>query len=101
MAEVNKEKQHIHLIVCGDQIDIYVKSELEKLYRDADRLIKATYGKYAEMFRGNKDRGDHFIMSTALLEIAVMYQMEHAKKETDSYDDLLERLTSEIDKALK
>ena len=51
------------------------------------------------MFRGR--RSERFIAATALLEIGVKYQMEHANKATDSYNSLLERLTSEIDEALK
>jgi cell division protein ZapA len=99
MAEVNKEKQHISLNICSEKIDIYVKSDLEGLYRKAEKLIEATYGKYDQMFRGR--RSERFIAATALLEIGVMYEMEHAQKETDTYDRLLERLTSEIDEALK
>lgn len=99
MAEVNKEKQHISLNICEEKIDIYVKHDQEVLYRDAEKLIRATVGKYTEMFRNS--RGERFALATALLEIGVMYEMEHAQKETDTYDSLLERLTSEIDEALK
>ena len=99
MAEVNKGKQHISLKICGETIDIYVKSEEEPFYRDAEKLAKSTYAKYAQLFSGRK--GERFFAATALLEIGVKYEMERAKKDTDSYDSLLERLTSEIDEALK
>jgi hypothetical protein len=36
-----------------------------------------------------------------MLEIGVKYQMEHASKDTDTYNKLLERLTADIDKALE
>jgi cell division protein ZapA len=99
MAEVNKEKQHISLNICDEKIDIYVKADEEAYYREAEKLVRATYGKYAELFRGR--RSERFVAATALLEIGVKYQMEHATKSTDTYNSLLERLTSEIDQALK
>lgn len=99
MAEVKKEKQHISLNICDEKIDIYVQPEAEGYYRDAEKLVQTTYGKFAEMFRGR--RSERFIAATALLEMAVKYQMEHASKDTDSYNNFLQRLTSEIDEALK
>ena len=99
MPEVNKEKQHISLNICDEKIDIYVKADEEGYYRDAEKLVRTTYGKYAELFRGR--RSERFIAATALLEIGVKYQMEHASKDTDTYNSLLGRLTSEIDEALK
>jgi len=99
MAEVNKEKQHISLNICDEKIDIYVKGDEESFYRDAAKLVQATYQKYAEMFRGR--RSERFIAATALLEIGVKLQMESANKEVDSYNNLLSRLTADIDEALK
>ena len=99
MAEVNKGKQHISLNICDEKIDIYVKTDEEAYYRDAEKLARATYGKYAELFRGR--RSERFIAATALLEMGVKFQMEHALKDTDSYNDFLSRLTSEIDEVLK
>lgn len=99
MAEVNKEKQHISLNICNEKIDIYVKADEEIFYRNAEKLVESTYTKYDELFRGR--RSERFVAATALLEIGVKYQMEHASKDTDSYNNLLERLTSEIDEALR
>lgn len=99
MAEVNKSKQHISLNICDEKIDIYVKSDEEPYYREAEKLVRNTYNKYAELFRGR--RGERFIAATAMLEIGVKYQMEHASKETDTYNQSLQRLTSDIDQALK
>ena len=99
MAEVNKGKQHISLNICDEKIDIYVKTDEEAYYRDAEKLARATYGKYAELFRGR--RSERFIAATALLEMGVKFQMEHALQDTDSYNEFLSRLTSEIDEVLK
>ena len=99
MAEVKKEKQHISLNICDERIDIYVQPDAEGYYRDAEKLVQTTYGRFADRFRGQKS--ERFIAAAALLEMAVKYQMEHASKDTDSYNTLLQRLTSEIDEALK
>lgn len=100
MAEANNEKQHIRLNICKEVIDIYVKRGGEEAYyRSAAEIANSTYTKYAELFRGR--RSERFIAATALLEIGVKYQMEHADKSTDAYNHLLERLTSDIDEALK
>ena len=98
MAEVNKEKQHICLNICDEKLDIYVKPEEEAFYRDAEKLARGTYSKYADLFKVR--RGEKFAAASALLEIGVKYQMERAAKSTDSYNSLLERLTSDIDEAL-
>ena len=97
MAEVNN-KQHISLTICNEKLDIYVKSDEEGFYRDAEKLATNTYSKYDELFRGR--RSERFIAATALLEIGVKYQIEHANKDTDTYNNLLARLTSEIEDAL-
>ena len=100
MNEVKKEKQHISLSVCDEKLDIYVKSpEEEGYYREAATLINGTYGRYAEMFRGR--RSERFIAAATLLDVGVKFQMEHANKETDTYNDFFSRLTSEIEEALK
>ena len=99
MAEVNKEKQHFSLNICNEKIDIYVKGDEEAFYRDAEKLARNTYSKYEELFKGR--RSERFVAATALLEIGVKYQMEHASKDIDSYNNLLQRLTSDIDEALK
>lgn len=99
MAEANKEKQHISLNICDEKIDIYVKADEEVFYREAEKLVRNAYSKYAEMFRGR--RSERFIAATALLEIGVLYQIEHANKDIEVYNKLLGRLTSDIDEALK
>ena len=93
MNEVKKEKQHISLSVCDEKLDIYVKSpEEEGYYREAATLINGT-------FRGR--RSERFIAAATLLDIGVKFQMEHANKETDTYNAFFSRLTSEIEEALK
>lgn len=99
MPEVKKEKQHISLHVYDEDFDIYVKPEEEEFYRKAGQLITNTYNKYAQVFKGR--RSDHSIALLTLVEIGVKYEMESDKNDTTPYDDVLRKLTSEIENALK
>ena len=54
MAEVKKEKQHISLNICDERFDIYVMPDAEGYYRDAEKLVQTTYGRFADRFRGQK-----------------------------------------------
>lgn len=98
MAEKN-EKQHISLNVYDEKIDVYVKPEEEAYYRKAERLVTATYNKYAQVFKGR--RSDHTIALLTLIEIALKYEMELDKNDTSPFHDILARLTTEIEGALK
>ena len=99
MAEVKKEKQHISLNVYDEKIDVYVKPEEEVYYRRARDLVTDTYNKYAQVFKGR--RSDHTIALLTLVDIGLKYEKEHAKNDTVPYDDILLKLTSEIEDALK
>ena len=99
MAEVKKEKQHISLNVYDEKFDIYVLPEEEEFYRRAERLITNTYNKYAQVFKGR--RSDHSIALLTLVEIGVKYEMAAGKNDTTPYDDVLRKLTAEIEDALK
>lgn len=99
MAEVKNEKQHISLHVYDESFDIYVKPEEEVFYRQAEKLITNTYNKYAQVFKGR--RSDHSIALLTLVEIGVKYEMAAGKNDTTPYDDVLRKLTSEIEDALK
>ena len=98
MAEV-KEKLNIKLHVYDENIDVVVNREDEKFYRDAAKLITERYGAYAQVYKGRKS--DHTIALMTLVEIALRYEREREKHDTAPYDDILSRLTSEIEEALK
>ena len=99
MAEVSKEKQHISLNVYDEKIDVYVKPEEEEYYRKAEKLITVTYGKYNQVFKGR--RSDHTIALLTLIDIALKYEMELSKNDTAPFNDILARLTSEMESALE
>jgi len=99
MAEVNKEKQHIKLHVYDEDIDVTVNRDEETFYRAAAKLITDRYNAYARAYKGRKS--EHIIALMTLIDIALMYQFEHGKNDTTPYNDILARLTSEIENALK
>ena len=99
MAETNVEKQHIRLFVYDENIDVYVKPEEEEYYSAAAKFITERYNMYAQTFKGR--RSDHTIALLTLVEIALRYERELAKNDTTPYDNILSKLTAEIEEALK
>ena len=99
MPEANKEKLHIRLHVYDEEIEVTVNREDEVFYRAAAKLITDRYNAYAQAYKGRKS--DHTIGLMSLIDIALMYQRERSKNDTQPYDDILLRLTSEIEEALK
>lgn len=99
MAEVNKEKLHIRLHVYDEDIDVTISREDEEYYRAAAKLINERYNAYAQAYKGRKS--DHVIALMTMIDIALLHQREHARNDVTPYDNILSRLTSEIDEALK
>ena len=98
MAEQNQDKLHIKLHVYDEEIDVLIKRDDEEFYREAAKLITRRYNAYAQHYKGRKT--DHTIALMALIDIALMYQKEHAHNDTLPYDNVLAKLTSEIEAAL-
>ena len=99
MTEVNKEKLNIRLHVYDEEIPVTINRDDEVYYRAAAKLITDRYNAYAQTYKGRKS--DHTIALMALIDIALMYQRERAVNDTEPYDNILSRLTSEIEEALK
>jgi cell division protein ZapA len=99
MAEVNNEKLNIRLHVYDEEIQVTVKRSDEEYYRTAAKLITDRYNAYAQAYKGKK--GEHTIALMTLIDIALMYERERGKNDTAPYDDILTKLTSEIEEALK
>lgn len=98
MAEQNSEKLHIRLHVYDEEIQVVVDRDDEEYYRAAAKLITERYNVYAQLYKGRKS--DHVIALMTLVDIALQYQKERSKNDTGPYDDILSRLTAEIEDAL-
>ena len=98
MAEQNKDRLHIRLHVYDEEIEVVINREDEEYYRSAAKLITERYNGYAQRFKGRKT--DHTIALMTLVDIALTYQKERASNDTMPYDNILARLTSEIEAVL-
>ena len=99
MAEGYTEKQHIRLHVYDEEIDVTINRDDEPVYRAAAKLITDRYNAYAQAYKGRKS--DHIIALMTLIDVALMFEREHGKNDTSPYNDILGKLTSEIEEALK
>jgi cell division protein ZapA len=99
MAEQNQDRLHIRLHVYDEEIEVVIKRDDEEYYRSAAKLITERYNAYAQAYKGRKS--DHIIALMTLIDIALMHQKERANNDTSPYDNVLARLTAEIENALK
>ena len=98
MAEQNREKLHIRLHVYDEEIDVTIDRDDEAYYRAAAKLITDRYNAYAQAYRGRKS--DHTIALMTLIDVALLYEKERDNNDTTPYDNILARLTADIEKAL-
>ena len=99
MTEGSSSKLHIRLHVYDTEISVNVVREDEKFYRDAAKLITDTVNTYAQFFKGKKS--DKELLYMALIDIALRYEREALRNDTEPFKDILGKLTSEIEEALK
>ena len=99
MTEVNNEKLQIRLHVYDEEIEVTIKRSDEEFYRKAAKLITDRYNAYSQAYKGKK--GEHTIALMTLIDIALMYERERGNNDTDPYNSILTKLTSEIEEALK
>ncbi len=98
MAEQKKDRLHIKLHVYDEEISVVINREDEEYYRSAAKLITERYNAYAGVFKGHKT--DHTVALMTLIDIALMYEKQRANNDTSPYDNVLARLTSEIEEVL-
>lgn len=97
MAE-EKAKQHITLNVCNTAIDVYVLREDEPFYRKAATIINGTVNTYSNVYRTTKSEKE--ILCMAMIDIALKLQTEKTHNDTAPYDDILAKITTEVENAL-
>ena len=99
MAEQNQDRLHITLHVYDEEIEVVVKRDEEEYYRAAAKLITERYNAYSQAYKGRKS--DHTIVLMTLIDVTLLYQKERSHNDTSPYDNVLARLTAEIEDALK
>lgn len=93
-----EEKLHIRLHVYDTEIPVNVYREDEEAYRKAARLITQTVNTYAGIFKARKSEKE--ILYMALIDIALRYEKESGRNDVGPVNDILAKLTSEIEEAL-
>lgn len=96
MAE---ETRRIRLHLYDRELSVNSKANDEEYYRAAAKLISDKVNTYASIFRGKKDEKD--ILYMAMLDIAFRFEEVNAKNDTAPFTDILGKLTTEIEDALK
>ena len=99
MAEQNQDRLHIRLHVYDEEIEVVIKRDDEEYYRAAAKLITERYNAYSQAYKGRKS--DHTIALMTLIDVTLLYQKERSHNDTSPYDNVLARLTAEIEDALK
>ena len=91
------DKLRIRLHVYNTELTVNVPREDEEYYRSAAKLITDTINTYSTLFKGKKED----IIYMAMLDIALRYKKEGVRNDTAPFNDILGKLTSEIEDALK
>lgn len=94
----DQSKLNIRLHVYDEEIEVKINREDEEFYRNAAKLITDRYNAYAQAYKGRKT--EHLISLMTLVDIALLYEKERSHNDTAPYDDVLTRLTKEIEEAL-
>ena len=99
MAEQEQDKLLIRLHVYDTDLSVRIPREDEEYYRKSAKLIDDIVNSDTKIFKGRKS--DKEILYMALIDVALRYEKESDRNDTKPYDDILEKLTSEIEDALK
>ena len=98
MANDNNDKLLIRLHVYDTEMSVNVPRSDEALYRNAAILITDTVNSYASFYKGRKS--DKEILYMALIDVALRFEKESDKNDTQPYNDILDKLTAEIEDTL-
>ena len=100
MADQTQEnKLLIRLHVYDTDLSVTIPREDEEYYRKSAKLIDEIVNTYSKIYKGRKS--DKEILYMSLIDVALRYEKEAGKNDTEPYDNILEKLTAEIEESLK
>lgn len=99
MVDQTQDKLQIRLHVYDTDLSVRIPREDEEYYRKSAKLIDDIVNSYTKIFKGRKS--DKEILYMALLDVALRYEKEEGKNDPQPYNEILEKLTAEIEDALK
>lgn len=92
------EKINIRLHVYDTDIRVNVLPDDEPFCRNAAKLITDTVNQFSEVYK--KSRSEKEILYMAMLDIAINLEIEKSSNDTQPYDNILSKLTAEVEEAL-
>jgi cell division protein ZapA len=98
MAEGNSDKINIRLHIYDTDISVRVLREDEHLYRKDAELINELLNAYFSNFKGTKS--DKEITYFAMIDLGLRLMRQLERNDTKPYDDILNKLTAEIEDEL-
>ena len=98
MADQKEDKLQIRLHVYDTDLTVRIPREDEEYYRKSAKLIDEIVNSYSKIFKGRKS--DKEILYMALIDVALRYEKESDKNDTETYNDILNKLTAEIEDTL-
>ena len=98
MVDQTQDKLQIRLHVYDTDLSVRIPREDEEYYRKSAKLIDDIVNSYTKIYKGRKS--DKEILYMALLDVALRYEKEEGKNDTQPYNEILEKLTAEIEDAL-
>ncbi len=99
MTDQTQEKLLIRLHVYDMDLTVNVPREDEEYYRKSAKLINDVVNSYNKIFKGRKS--DKEILYMSLIDVALRYEKESGRNDTEPYNNILEKLTGEIEEVLK
>ena len=96
---MDKDKINIRLHIYDTDISVRVPREEEPLDRRDAELINELLNVYYSNFKGSKS--DKEIIYFAMIDLGLRLQKANQRNDTKPYDDILSKLTSEIETVLK
>ncbi|MCD8211175.1 MAG: cell division protein ZapA [Prevotella sp.] len=93
-----KKLLNIRLHVYDMVIPAKVEAENEPFYRNAAKLITDTVNSYSDAYK--KTKSDKEILYMAMIDIALQFELLKQNKDTEPYDNILKKITTEIEEAL-
>ena len=93
-----EDKLQIRLHVYDTDLTVRIPRADEEYYRKSAKLIDEIVNSYAKIFKGRKS--DKEILYMALIDVALRFEKESDKNDTQPYNDILDKLTAEIEDTL-
>jgi len=93
------DKLLIRLHVYDSDIAVKIPRDDEAMYRAAAKLITDRINAYTQIYNGRKREKDIHYM--ALIDVALMYEREKFRSDSEPFMKSLGKLTKEIEEAMK